>query len=153
MYFLDNNFVRSSPPLLLPTTNYRAAAAVVLIYCPYSSAIKRDLYGATITFTLDTGPPCISLGDSFTVAQAQPVRIHNRVLYTLSALAVAPLLHHPLPRPIIFITTRYNFFILFRLRDERSRFGESTPARRARSRFNERPEVPKDLYFRRLRSP
>lgn len=58
-----------SLPLLLPTTNYRAAAAVVLIYDPYSSAIKRDLYGATITFTLDTGPPCILPGDSFTVAR------------------------------------------------------------------------------------
>lgn len=66
MYFLDNNFVGCFP-LLLPATNYGGhatadAAVVVLIYDPYSSAIKRDLYGATITFTLRTRvyPPCIS---------------------------------------------------------------------------------------------
>lgn len=70
MYFLDNNFV-GGLPLLLPATNYRAAAAVVLIYDPYSSAIKRDLYGATITFTprITHGPPCILPEDSFTVVR------------------------------------------------------------------------------------
>lgn len=56
-------------PLLLPTTNYRVVAAVVLIYDPYSSAIKRDLYDATITFTLDTGPPVYFTGDSFNAAR------------------------------------------------------------------------------------
>jgi len=40
-----------------PQITVGTRAAVVLIYDPYSSAIKRDLYGATITFTLRTGVP------------------------------------------------------------------------------------------------
>lgn len=56
VHFPDNNFVRPVSPFFY----YRpqiTAATVVLIYGPYSSAINRDLYGATITFTLDTPSP------------------------------------------------------------------------------------------------
>lgn len=60
------------------------AAAVVLIYDPYSSAINRDLYGATITFTLcNRGPPCISPPrTALPSAETQPVQIHNRRGFT-----------------------------------------------------------------------
>lgn len=56
VHFPDNNFIRPVSPFFY----YRpqiTTATVVLIYGPYSSAINRDLYGATITFTLDTRSP------------------------------------------------------------------------------------------------
>jgi len=57
MYFLDNNFVGDASLLhYRPQITAGTRPAVVLIYDPYSYAIKRDLYGATITFT----PPCWS---------------------------------------------------------------------------------------------
>jgi len=70
MYFLDNNFVGDASLLhYRPQITAGTRPAVVLIYDPYSYAIKRDLYGATITFTpLVLESLVYFTDDSFTVA-------------------------------------------------------------------------------------
>lgn len=120
--------VQFLPSSITATTNYRGHASFD-IRPSYSSAINRDLYGATITFTLDTRfPPSVY----FNRTTVLPSQRRNQCAYpqshtshTLSALAPVPPFPDMCIYIYIFVVIRDSTLISFRghcLRGFRFRF-------------------------------
>lgn len=125
MYFLDNNFVRSfSPSSITDHKLPRRGGSSFDIRPVLLRDQARFIRCNNNVYPRYRSPVYFTRGQ-FYRRQAQPVRIHNRVLYTLSALAVAPLFSHY----IYYARYNFSFYFVCVTRALRLRFGERRASR------------------------